>query len=199
MKRVAARIDGQRLWLRELRPWDMWTIGRLLRDKEISRFHFASDRELRRPGLVRKLARVFELSRVGFRAFWRRVRPSATRTEYKLAIVNKETARLVGVITLSDVADDGNSAGVGIWIGKDFWARGTMYEAEALLIRWAFETLGLDRIMAWAHCENVASIITMKKLGFDVTDASRQAKDIAGKTVNVLKLVLSRERFKGCD
>jgi len=70
-----------------------------------------------------------------------------------------------------------------------------MYEAGTLLIPWAFETLGLDRIVAQAHIENMPSIITMKKLGFDVIDVSKQVKDLACKTVNVAELVLTREKY----
>jgi ribosomal-protein-alanine N-acetyltransferase len=196
MKRFAARIDGRRLLLRELSLWDMWPIIRLLRNKDLTRFHVAPVRAFRWPRLVRKLIRLFRLAHTYSLAFWHRLRPGATRGQYKLAIVYKDTGQVVGVVTLTDVFFDKDCASIGIWVGRDFWAKGVMYEAEALIIRWAFETLGLERISGNVHPENVASIITMKKLGFDVVDAYGQVKDNTGKTVDMWKVVLSRERFK---
>ena len=196
MKRAEARIDGRRLLLRELRARDLWTVIGLLRDKEMARFHFVPAGTFSWPRPVRKLMRFLGRCRAYLWAFWQRIRPGATRGQYKLAIVSKETGRLVGIITLTDVFFDKECARIGIWIGRAFWAKGVMYEAEALLIRWAFERLGLERIVGNVHCENVASIITMKKLGYHFVEVSKHAKDNAGKAVDVYIFVLLRERFK---
>jgi len=41
-----------------------------------------------------------------------------------------------------------------------------MLEAEGLLIEWGFNFLKFEKIWADAMVNNIASIITMKKLGF---------------------------------
>ena len=54
---------------------------------------------------------------------------------------------------------------VGYAFGKDVWGRGYATEAARALVRWGFETLGLERIVAVAYAENTGSRRVMDKLG----------------------------------
>jgi len=121
MKRAKTRIEGKRLLLQKLRLRDMWTIGRLLRDKEISRFHLMTDYDLRHSNTVRKLTRVFFLVLNCLGVFWWKISLRVRRSKYKLGIVNKETGQLIGGVTLSDAGEEEKCASIGFWLGKPFW------------------------------------------------------------------------------
>lgn len=54
---------------------------------------------------------------------------------------------------------------VGYAFGKAAWGRGIATEAARAVVRWGFEDLGLERIVAIAYPENDASRRVMQKLG----------------------------------
>jgi ribosomal-protein-alanine N-acetyltransferase len=54
---------------------------------------------------------------------------------------------------------------VGYAFGRDAWGRGYATEVARALVRWGFETLELERIVAVAYAENTASRRVMDKLG----------------------------------
>jgi RimJ/RimL family protein N-acetyltransferase len=110
-----------------------------------------------------------------------------------------ETRQLepIGVIGLVHIDKVHNTAEIYIVIGqKDYWGKGVMLEAESLLIDWAFKELGLYKISAPALPANVASIITMKKLGFQIEGTLREDKFLDGKRVDIIQLGLLRDEFR---
>jgi ribosomal-protein-alanine N-acetyltransferase len=54
---------------------------------------------------------------------------------------------------------------VGYAFGKAAWGRGYATEVARALVRWGFESMKLDRIVAVAYAENTASRRVMEKLG----------------------------------
>lgn len=71
-----------------------------------------------------------------------------------------------GTVGLWEVARQHGSAEIGIWLGKPFWNTGINYEAVRLLLKIAFDHLGLHRIEANIFPENERSIKMFEKLGF---------------------------------
>jgi len=71
-----------------------------------------------------------------------------------------------------------------------------MLEAEFLMIRWAFSFLNMHKIYAVAHGENIASIITMRKLGFEISQITTYGEDVFGKKIDIVNIELSRDKFK---
>jgi len=71
-----------------------------------------------------------------------------------------------------------------------------MAAAESVLIQWAFDTLDLYKIWAQTRSTNTASIITMKKLGFQVEGTLREEKYISGQRVDLIRMGLLRQEFK---
>jgi ribosomal-protein-alanine N-acetyltransferase len=103
----------------------------------------------------------------------------------------------IGIIGLAGINRTHKTAEVYIVIGqKEFWGKGVMLEAEILLIDRAFNSLGLEKIWAETRSDNVASIITMKKIGFEVEGTLRNEKIVNGQRITVLRLGLQREDFK---
>ncbi len=103
----------------------------------------------------------------------------------------------VGIIGLADISRAHRTAEIYLVIGqKEFWGKGVMLEAECLLIDWAFNSLGLEKIWAEARPDNVASLITMKKIGFHVEGTLQSEKVIDGTRIDVLRLGLLKTDFK---
>ncbi len=118
--------------------------------------------------------------------------------EGRVEFVIETTEKIpVGVIGLAGIDSTHRTAEIYIVIGqKEFWGKGVMLEAERLLIDWAFNSLGLEKIWAQTRPDNVASLITMKKIGFQIEGTLRNEKIVNGQRATVLHLGLLREDFK---
>jgi RimJ/RimL family protein N-acetyltransferase len=80
------------------------------------------------------------------------------------AITERETGALVGAIGLH--VESAHARGeLGYWIGKPFWGRGYATEAARAVLRFGFETLGLNKIHAAVFIRNPASDRVIRKLG----------------------------------
>ena len=72
----------------------------------------------------------------------------------------------IGTITLSFNATDAKAAALGFVLARAHWGRGLGSEATRAVLRYAFETLALERVTADAVARNVASRRILAKLGF---------------------------------
>lgn len=88
----------------------------------------------------------------------------AAGTLASFAIVDRAVQRLVGAIGLS-IKPGHARAEMGYWIGVPFWNRGYATEAAALLLRFGFGPLGLNRVHAQHFTRNPASGRVMRKVG----------------------------------
>lgn len=93
---------------------------------------------------------------------------------YVFAIVDKKSAELVGVMGLHP-EEKHHLAEVGYWIGKPHWGKGIATQALRLLIQFAFETVGLNRVQARHLNHNPASGRVMQKADMTYEGTSRQA------------------------
>jgi len=79
---------------------------------------------------------------------------------------------------------------------RDFWGKGVALEAEALVIKWAFDNLDLHKVWTEAWVDNVAAIIVMKKLGFKIEGTFREHRYLRGRRVDVIRTGLLRHEFR---
>ncbi len=123
-----------------------------------------------------------------------KIQNDASRIDW---LIEDKNSNPIGLISLVGIDADQKSAEIFIVIGeKDCWGKGVMIEAETAVIRWAFDVLGLEKIWAHARADNIASIITMKKIGFKMNNALTKEQIIKGQKVDVLHFDLPRENFK---
>jgi RimJ/RimL family protein N-acetyltransferase len=61
---------------------------------------------------------------------------------------------------------DFRSASLGYCLFQSAWGSGYATEAAHALLRWAFDTLDLNRVQAEADTRNLASARVLEKLGF---------------------------------
>jgi len=78
--------------------------------------------------------------------------------------IDKESDKLIGWSGLSYL-DNTEDVEIGYGIAKSHWGKGLTSEAAAAVIKWGFEDLGLDHIVAIAWPDNVASRRVMDRVG----------------------------------
>jgi [ribosomal protein S5]-alanine N-acetyltransferase len=72
----------------------------------------------------------------------------------------------IGVTGLSELSIRNRHATVGTWFGRDWWGSGANLESKALIAALGFQTLGLDRLTAWANTRNGRSQRALERVGF---------------------------------
>jgi ribosomal-protein-alanine N-acetyltransferase len=72
----------------------------------------------------------------------------------------------IGVTGLSELSARDRRATVGSWFGHEWWGSGANPESKALIAALAFDTLGLDRLTAWANTRNGRSQVALERVGF---------------------------------
>jgi len=80
------------------------------------------------------------------------------------AVESKETGRLLGWNGLQYLPETGETE-IGFLLDKTHWGLGLTTEAGRIGVRFAFETVGIDELIALAHPENGASQRVIEKLG----------------------------------
>jgi diamine N-acetyltransferase len=119
--------------------------------------------------------------------------------EHPLAIdVNTpEGWTAVGNIALHAVDWKERSAEVGIFIGeKSLWNHGYGREAMQLMLRYAFNTLNLNRIFLRVYATNPRAVKSYENAGFVHEGRLRQAHFQDGQYIDVLLMSVVRSEWK---
>jgi RimJ/RimL family protein N-acetyltransferase len=88
------------------------------------------------------------------------------------AVVDKASKALIGFCGLQYL-DNTAEIEVGYRLAKRFWGMGIATEAASATLRYAFEVLGLDRIVAVVQPENFASQSVIEKIGLRYVKEAR--------------------------
>jgi RimJ/RimL family protein N-acetyltransferase len=118
---------------------------------------------------------------------------AASEPEIGLGIAVRETDRLIGVTGLKDLDVKNRSACFGIVIGeKAEWDKGHGTEATALMVRYAFETLNLNRV--WLHVleYNQRGVRAYEKVGFRKEGVLRQEHYRHGRYWDTITMAILR-------
>ena len=146
------RIETQRLILQRFIPEDLAEWTRLtFADPEVMKYHNPSSLA---PGdrAVKTLAwHERNWSSLGFGG---------------LLITRSSDAAILGDCYLGP-ADEADEIELGYAVARDHWGEGIATEASKALVRYGFETAGLDRIAGFAMPVNVASWRVLEKVGFE--------------------------------
>jgi RimJ/RimL family protein N-acetyltransferase len=94
------------------------------------------------------------------------------RTDYYLAIVVRETGRLIGFVRLGLLGSH-RGGELGYALRKDHWGHGYATEAASLMLEFAFSTAGLHRVQAATGPENGLSRALLDRLGFQYEGCMR--------------------------
>ncbi len=91
------------------------------------------------------------------------------------AITHREEGYFIGGISLLDIDQPSQRAEIGYWIGKPYWRKGYGTEAAKAIVKYGFETLGLNRINGRHFVRNPASGRILEKIGMKHEGRQRQA------------------------
>ncbi|MHB8695531.1 MAG: GNAT family N-acetyltransferase [Solirubrobacteraceae bacterium] len=152
------KIVGRRLTLRYPTADDAPALLTLGSDPAVTRFFsWGPYRELAEP-----LAYIARLTR------------ERERGERLDLLIDEPGRGPLGIIGLSELAARDRRAVVGTWLGREHWGTGANREAKALIARFAFEFLGLERLGAYADLENPRSQAALSSIGFIVEGRLRR-------------------------
>lgn len=105
------------------------------------------------------------------------------------AVIEKVSQRLIGRCGLIYL-DGTPEVELGYVLDKPYWNQGLATEASLACLKFGFEQIGLERIVAIAHPQNIASQRVMQKVGMEYE------KDAYYYDTNVVYYVLSRQNWQ---
>ncbi len=103
------------------------------------------------------------------------------RPGFELAVVLLEQNKLVGGASIYISNEKYREGWIGYRLGKPFWGKGFATEIADSLLKFGFRQLGLHRIFATAHPDNVASANILRKIGMKYEGRLRDHKFVRGK------------------
>lgn len=142
----------ERLNLREITPADTDALYAIHSDVEAMKW-FGAD-----PITDRQHVRLM----IDMFAAWRREPNPGTRW----GIMARDTGELLGSVGLFRWNRAWSNCIVGYELGRFAWGQGYMQEALTAALDYGFDTMGLHRVQAEIHPDNVASIRLTERLGF---------------------------------
>jgi RimJ/RimL family protein N-acetyltransferase len=113
-------------------------------------------------------------------------------TEFPFIVFDKKSGKYAGSTRFYDINLPFKTLQLGYtWYGKDFRGTGLNKHCKFLLLQYAFETLGLERVEFRADNNNVRSIAAMKSIGCQVDGVLRSHMPTQGSEVRRDSIVLS--------
>lgn len=115
----------------------------------------------------------------------------------RLAVCTIDDNKYIGNVYLTDLNMVNRAANSHVLIGnKDYWSQGYGSEALRLLLCYAFNELGLNRIQAGIIDTNIASLKMHEKCGYKVEGVRRQAIFKGGRFHDQTILSILREEYE---
>jgi len=99
---------------------------------------------------------------------WQRMAATGIRAGTDLAtlVVDADNGRLLGAVGLHNLDPASGRCSAGYWVVASERGRGVAGRSLGLLCRYAFETLGVQRIELWIEPANAASLGVAEAVGF---------------------------------
>lgn len=112
-------------------------------------------------------------------------------------VIETIEAEPIGLVGLIDINWFHRTAEAYILLGnKKYWGKGIGTMALSMIVQWAFEELGMNKVWGTARATNSAAIKMQKKVGFKLEGTLREEKYIRGKRVDIIRVGLLRDEFK---
>lgn len=119
---------------------------------------------------------------------------SFNRDDGRFIIVSKDRHEFVGTISYTGL-EPRWSAMIGVMIAKKFWGSGFALDAQAVMLRFLFEELGLEVVRLFTHSGNPRAVGLAEKSGFQISMRQREAIFKNGEVYDNLMMDLLREEY----
>jgi RimJ/RimL family protein N-acetyltransferase len=114
------------------------------------------------------------------------------KIEFPFIVLDKKTGKYAGSTRFYDINMGFKTLQLGYtWYGKDFRGTGLNKHCKYLLLQFAFETLGMERVEFRADNNNQRSIAAMKSIGCKVEGVMRSHMPTADSDLRRDSIVLS--------
>jgi RimJ/RimL family protein N-acetyltransferase len=120
----------------------------------------------------------------------------ATGREYPFIVLDKKSGEYAGSTRFYDITPNYQSLQLGYtWYGKNFRGTGLNKHCKFLLLQFAFETLGMERVEFRADARNERSIAAMKSIGCQVEGILRSQMPLqsGGRRDSIVLSILKSE------
>jgi ribosomal-protein-alanine N-acetyltransferase len=175
-------LVGPTVYLRPLEREDARTLVAWLNDPEVTRFLRAY-----RP-----------MTLAAEEEFLRRVAESDK--DVALGIMTRAAEQFIGVAGLHDVDVRNRHAQFGVTLGdKDSWGKGYGTEVTQLVVRYAFETLNLNRVWLHVYEYNPRALRVYEKVGFRTEGRLRQDTFRDGRYWDTFVMAVLRDEWEAVD
>ncbi len=115
--------------------------------------------------------------------------------EILLAICHKEQNLHIGNIKLGPINWIHRRAEISLFIGdKNFWGQGIAQQAIELVTQFAFKQLNLNKLMAGAYENNIASIKAFQRCGFIIEGKIADYALVNNQGVALIKLGITAQQ-----
>ncbi|HEX7175609.1 MAG TPA: GNAT family protein [Pyrinomonadaceae bacterium] len=150
-KAVFTTIESSRLILRRFADADLHTFLAYLNDPLVARYQTWESYTEQQAKDVIDQQQGLEAGRPGG---W-----------FTFAVELKEIKSLIGHVALSVKEADHRQAEIGFTFAREYQGRGLAREAAECVLDYAFNELGMHRIVAITDCRNVRSVALLSRLG----------------------------------
>ncbi len=116
---------------------------------------------------------------------------SQKRFSWAITVTDVGDDRLIGVIELMPYNDHDHR---GFWLGLPYQRNGYMTEAVAVVNDFAFDDLGLERLLLGNAKENIASHRLKEKSGAEILEI--KSENYVGGTFSSVRWQLTREQWR---
>lgn len=132
----------------------------------------------------------------------------AAGTRFQFTIIMKEEDLLIGNTSFGNISADGKSVEIGwTWLARPFWSVGLNRVFKFMLLRYAFETAGFERVEFRVMGNNIRAQKALAKIGAQKEKVLPDAIFDRGKYQDEVHYVILREHwpaltqgvFKGCE
>jgi ribosomal-protein-alanine N-acetyltransferase len=151
MLKIPARIETHRLAIRPFEVKDYPAFHSFMKHPDATRFLLFSADQKTEAGILN----LFEQTIASYKS---------SEPIFSLTIADRKTDEFIGS---AGMAPDYEGTGIQMYwaISPGLWGKGLASEAARALIRYGFETLGMESIRAYMHPNNLASIRVAEKAG----------------------------------
>ncbi|WP_340023031.1 GNAT family protein [Paenibacillus sp. FSL K6-1096] len=103
----------------------------------------------------------------------------------RYSIIESKSGRIIGSCGYNMLDYDNARTEIGYDLGREFWGQGYASEAINALTKYAFNTLGFNRIEAKVEPANLNSIKVLQKLHFTLEGTLRQCERSKGTFIDL--------------
>ena len=142
-------LTGESVVLRQIRPSDAASLLMLLGSEDVVRYITPAPATV--PAFEEMIRAALDRQRLGRGAFF--------------AVLPRGTDVAVGVVQIRSLERGFKTAEWGVAIGTPYWGRGLFTGAASLLMQFAFETVGVQRLEARSRVDNARANAAFQKIG----------------------------------